>query len=194
MIVAVFDFDNTLTTRDSLLYFLVSRFGYQKIIFSLLPLAHLFIGVIIGLVSRQELKERVLAKFFNNEPIENLKKWGKQFADKKLDEILNPKMMNILRWHQQKGHFCVIATASPDIYIYPWAERYKFNTVLCSRLEISANKRFTGKLAGLNCRGPEKVRRLIEEVGPKSSYYLYAYGDSRGDRELMELADAAHWV
>ena len=102
MIVAVFDFDNTLTTKDSLLYFLVSQFGYKKFMFTLIPLLHIFFGFAIGLVSRQELKERILDRFFKNQPIKNLKKRGRHFADTKLDSILNPKTMNILRWHQRK--------------------------------------------------------------------------------------------
>jgi phosphatidylglycerophosphatase C len=58
-----------------------------------------------------------------------------------------------------------------------------------SRLEITPTGHATGRLAGLNCWGPEKVRRLIEYAGPKENYLLYAYGDSRGDREMLNLAD-----
>ncbi|MCU1390542.1 MAG: Phosphoserine phosphatase, partial [Ilumatobacteraceae bacterium] len=50
----------------------------------------------------------------------------------------------------------------------------------------------TGRMAGDNCRGPEKVRRLRAWLADHqlTDAELWAYGDSNGDREL--LAAAAH--
>jgi phosphatidylglycerophosphatase C len=46
----------------------------------------------------------------------------------------------------------------------------------------------TGRLEGRNCRGPEKVRRLKEAFG--DSFALSAaYGDTDGDKEMLEAAD-----
>jgi phosphoserine phosphatase len=40
-----------------------------------------------------------------------------------------------------------------------------------------------------NCYGQEKVNRLLEVEPDRKNYYLYAYGDSRGDREMLAFAD-----
>jgi len=96
--------------------------------------------------------------------------------------------MDRLQWHLEQGHRCIIVSASIDIYLEPWAESFGVHDVICSRL-ASPNGFVTGKLMGANCWGPEKVRRLEEEFGNLEDYNLFAYGDSRGDRELLAAAD-----
>jgi phosphatidylglycerophosphatase C len=53
--------------------------------------------------------------------------------------------------------------------------------------------RVTGRLAGANCYGPEKVRRLLALNPERESYTLFAYGDGRGDRELLAAADHPYY-
>jgi phosphoserine phosphatase len=48
-------------------------------------------------------------------------------------------------------------------------------------------------LAGLNCKGPEKMQRLRAHLGSWQGSVLEAYGDSRGDRELLLAADLPHY-
>ena len=76
-----------------------------------------------------------------------------------------------------------------DLYLEPWAKLNHFDDLICSRLEIDGSQKITGKLKGLNCWGPEKSRRLLELLGPKENFVLYAYGNSRGDHEMLELSD-----
>ena len=45
-----------------------------------------------------------------------------------------------------------------------------------------------------NCKGEEKVRRIRQEFGDISGLYVTAYGDSEGDRPMLDLADRAVWV
>jgi phosphatidylglycerophosphatase C len=193
-VIAAFDFDKTLTTRESLLFFLIHRFGYLKLFFSLFPLLPYFIGYASGCLSRQKMKEAVLTCFFRGIPIRTLNEWGFEYAGGLLNGILRVEMMDKLRWHQQQGHTCVLISASPDFYIEPWGERNHFNKVLCSKLEVSSEGVITGRLKGGNCWGEEKVNRLLECFGPKKGFYLYAYGDSRGDNELLALADTPFLV
>ena len=75
----------------------------------------------------------------------------------------------------------------------PWALKTGFDDVIASHLETREDGRITGNLLGENCFGIEKVRRLEALLGPKSGYTLYAYGDSRGDRELLSSADYAYY-
>jgi hypothetical protein len=46
----------------------------------------------------------------------------------------------------------------------------------------------TGRLLGKNCYGPEKVQRLKTLLGSLEDYVIYTYGDSKGDRELLAIA------
>ena len=47
----------------------------------------------------------------------------------------------------------------------------------------------TGKFQGKNCFGPEKVSRIKNKFDLKKVKKIYAYGDSTGDSEMLELAD-----
>jgi len=187
-IVAAFDFDGTLTYRDTLLPFLC--FGnnpvhiYAKVG---LKLPKLF-RFSLGLASRQDAKEAVLA-LLKDMPYDRLCRKGVKFADAPLNKLLNPKAIHRLKWHQGHGHRCILVSANLDVYLHPWAKKMGFHDVITSQCAVSENGLFTGALLGANCWGPEKARRLQELLGPRDAYTLYAYGDSKGDKEMLALAD-----
>lgn len=186
--VAAFDFDHTLTNQDSLLPFLIFTQGKFKTYFRMIPLIPYFIGFLLKIVSRQRVKEKILATFFQGMALSSLQEQGRCFAKNKLDSIVKSSAIERLRWHQKQGHRCLLISAAIGIYIEPWAKIYGFDEIICSQLEVDPQGFITGRLKGLNCWGPEKTRRLTERFGPKN-YVLYAYGDSRGDQELLEMAD-----
>lgn len=192
--IAAFDFDGTLTDRDSLVPFLFYRYGRPKTYLKLILLLPSFIAFLVGLLSRQQVKERILTSFFQGTSMQTLRESALGYANTKLDKFIKPDTLQLLRWHQQQGHRCIIISASPDVYLIPWAEKEGIKDVISSRLEVTPEGKITGRLIGKNCWGPEKSRRLLELLGPKKDFYLYAYGDSRGDRELLALADSPHKV
>jgi phosphoserine phosphatase len=51
----------------------------------------------------------------------------------------------------------------------------------------------TGQLATKNCYGSEKVRRIREIYNIDECEHIYAYGDSRGDKELLDFADESFY-
>lgn len=183
-VVAAFDFDGTLTYRDTLLPFLCFSSSF--------PLFHFACAVpslVMHMHSRQKCKEDLIFQFFGGVPIEKLREQGRSFASQKLPTLLNPQACARLRWHQAQQHRCVLISANLDVYLEPWGQAMGFTDILTSQVAIDAAGHVTGKLQGENCRGKEKVRRLEAELGPKSGYELYAYGDSSGDSELLALAD-----
>jgi len=55
----------------------------------------------------------------------------------------------------------------------------------------------TGKLIGQNCRGVEKAVRIqkwCQDSGMTPKDLVYAYGDSSGDVQLLELFSHPTWV
>jgi len=77
--------------------------------------------------------------------------------------------------------------------VRPWAIKAGFDEVLATHLEANTDGTTDGRLAGANCFGIEKVRRLETLLGARDGYTLYAYGDSRGDREMLDMADHAYY-
>ena len=135
------------------------------------------------------MKERAITRFFSGMTIDELKSYGAQFAKKRLGVKLKPEAIRRIEWHKKQGHRLILVSASLDVYLVPWATLAGFDDILTSRLEVDKEGKITGKLQGLNCRREEKTRRLEALLGPRESYELYAYGDSRGDRELLAYAD-----
>jgi phosphatidylglycerophosphatase C len=188
-VIAAFDFDGTLTYRDTLIPFLRFAFGdwvVLKKIFALLP--HLA-GFPLGLISRQKAKELILTSFLKGLPLSTVNTWGKAFAESKLRFLIRNKIYQKLKKHQAEGHTCVLISANLSFYLEPWGEQEGLDGVLASRLEVDSNGVITGRLQGKNCWGEEKVRKLVEAYGPKVGYTLFAYGDSKGDQELLDFAD-----
>jgi phosphatidylglycerophosphatase C len=187
--VAAFDFDGTITDRDSLLPFLFYNKGLIKTVAYLITLLPYLLGFVLKLVSRQRTKEAILTRFFKGISLEEQRQWGKRYATEKLNQFVKPAALERIKWHQAQGHMLILISASLDFYLHAWAEQNGFDALICSHLEVDEQGRMTGKLAGLNCWGLEKQRRLLEKLGRRESFILYAYGDSRGDQELLAMAD-----
>ena len=187
-VVAAFDFDNTLTDRDSFLPFLFYARGLGSTFWRLGSLTPHFLAYLVHLYPREKVKEALLTRFFKGMSYEQMQNLGEAYAQHELDRFVKSEGLAKLRWHQSEGHYTLLVSAAPSFYLQAWGKRHGFQATLATQIEMDANKQATGRLDGLNCWGPEKVTRLKQLLGDKD-YTLYAYGDSRGDQELLALAD-----
>ena len=185
---AVFDFDGTLTRRDSLLSFLWQFAGPARFVWNALVLLPTLLQYALGALENGPAKERVLGQFLAGKPVEKIRAVAESFAAETIPSLLDPEAVRRLRWHQKQGHTTVLVTASPELYARPWAEAKGFDKALGTRLETKDGV-FTGQFATPNCYGPEKTRRLEAEGPDLRGATIYAYGNSRGDRELLAMAD-----
>jgi phosphatidylglycerophosphatase C len=180
--VAAFDFDGTLTRRDTLLPFLASVVGWPRVVAALGTHAHLLAR------DRDIAKEHLLVRLLAGLPGDVVREAGRVYARR---VRVRPEMRGRLAWHQQEGHEIVIVSASLDVYLDEFARSLDVEHVLCTTLEVGADGRCTGRLVGGNCRGPEKATRLRAHLGDENDgeIVLWAYGDSRGDLEMLAMAD-----
>ena len=194
--VAAFDFDETLTKRDTVVPFLRRFTSTHRFAVSLLPHT---LRLLPMATRRDRDRLRALATdiVFRDRAVEELDaeaaSWGVTIAE----TLLRADMVARLRWHVEQGHRVVIVTASYEHYVRVVAKVLGDVDVVGTRLEV-ADGRCTGRLDGANCRGPEKLRRLEAWMRAngldRNDVTLYAYGDSSGDRELLAAADHPHWV
>lgn len=192
-VVAAFDFDGTLTRRDTLFPFLLHVAGWNRFIFHVSALAPTLAAYGLGMMRNDVAKERVLTRFLSGMRSDELQHKATQFAMHKLPLLVRREALQRMDWHKQQGHRCVVISASLELYLQPWASKAGFDHIIGSRLETQEDGRVTGNLLGANCFGPEKVRRLEALLGTLDAYTLYAYGDSRGDKELLSIADHAYY-
>ena len=185
--VAAFDFDGTITRSDTLLPFLRRSAGRAPTARALLALSARITASMAGVGSRDAAKEELLRRLLAGQPVAALEEVAEAFADHLVAHRLRPETLERVERHRAAGHELVVVSASPELYVAPVARRLRFAAALGTRLEVGPDGLLTGRLVGHNCRGPEKVRRLKEWLGDEIGAVV-AYGDSRGDRELLALA------
>lgn len=186
--VAAFDVDGTLTTRDCVTPFLLRTAPFRTAV-TLLRRPEAVLGA-LAQRDRDRLKEIVCTAFAGMDG-SALDAEGERFARAIERRWLRDDTIARLRRHRELGHHVVLVSASLEPYLIPFGRSLGVNGVLCTRLERDAAGRLTGRLEGVNCRGPEKVRRLKEWLTAHdlADATLWAYGDSAGDDELLALAD-----
>lgn len=196
-VVAAFDFDGTVTRRDTLLPFLRFLCGARAVTETMLRhSARLSIAVALDQHARRaELKEQVLRELLVGRTHDEVRTAGELFARRlRRGSRLRPDVLSRWRWHRRQGHEVVVVSASLDAYVGPFCRLMGgmgSADVLATRLTAGADGSLTGGFDGLNCRGAEKMRRL-HEWGLEPDAVLWAYGNSSGDRELLDAAHVPH--
>jgi phosphatidylglycerophosphatase C len=189
-VVAAFDFDGTLSTRDNLVPFLCRVAGTATVSQALAGSGARLVRRGRSGWNRNALKVEVVRRVLTGFDAERFDELGRAFAFEILRRHLRRDTVERVDWHRTQGHRLVVVTASFGVYVRPVAERLRFDAVLATELEVGADGTLTGRLLGANVRGPEKARRLEAWLGDEPAY-LWAYGDSAGDRELWARADRA---
>lgn len=80
-------------------------------------------------------------------------------------------------------------SASPENWISPWAQKMQVE-LIATQLEVQ-NGSITGKIAGKNCHGQEKVSRIKSKYSLADYAEIAAYGDTKGDLAMLALAHRA---
>ena len=229
MNIHAFDFDGTLTTRDTLIEFIRHACGTRAFILGFLRHAPLLVLMKLHLYPNYRAKQRVFAHFFRGMSIDRFDALCADFA-RANRHLLRPGGIEALRSAINHGDTVVIVSASVDRWVAPFFDNIadiipsypslpstpslpsipsspslpslpsspsspslpsRF-TILGTSVETSGG-RLTGRFSTANCYGAEKVRRLLALYPDRATYRLTAYGDSRGDRELLAFADEAHY-
>lgn len=184
-----FDFDGTLTTRDTLIAFIRYACGTPRFLLGFLLHAPLLVLMKLRLYSNGKAKQRLFSWFFRGMPIETFDALCQSFASTHR-HLLRPETVRLLQQALSEGSEVLVVSASIDNWVQPF---FPSVTVLGTQIEV-IDGRLTGRFLTPNCYGQEKVRRILALHPVRSSYRLTAYGDSRGDRELLAFADEAHLV
>ena len=184
-----FDFDGTLTTRDTLIAFILYACGTPRFLLGFLLHAPLLVLMKLRLYSNGKAKLRLFSWFFRGMPIEIFDALCQSFALSHR-HLLRPETVRLLQQALSEGSEVLIVSASIDNWVQPF---FPAVTVLGTQIEV-IDGRLSGRFLTPNCYGQEKVRRILALHPDRSAYRLTAYGDSRGDRELLAFADEAHLV
>ena len=187
--IVAFDFDGTLTVRDSFMVFLRWRAGPARFLAGLGRLAPDMAAYAVHR-DRGRLKAAAVRVFLRGLTVEEVAAAAERFAKAEGPRLLRPDAVRRWRSWRDLGARLVIVTASPEILVAPFARELCADTIIGTRLATDEHGRLTGSFDGANCRGPEKVRRLKARFG-HGVRLAAAYGDTAGDREMLSIAEEA---
>lgn len=184
--VAAFDFDGTLVQGDSLPRYLSRLLGPRRFA-SVLSRSSPTMLAAYRSSGRDGAKAALLARAVSGLDAAAAVEAGESFAEMLANEI-RPQMRERIEWHRGNGHKLVLVSASLGLYLIPFGKLTGFDDVLATALEVGPDGRLTGRLLGPNVRAAQKAALLREHIGAEP-VTLWAYGDSRGDREMLAMAD-----
>lgn len=185
--IVAFDFDGTLTIRDSFTEFLRWRAGRGGWALGLVRLAPA-VATYARDRDRGRIKAASVREFLRGVSRAELEAEAERFAEGIWTRFMRPDALKV--WHDwgERGAHRVIVTASPETTVAPFARRLGAEALLGTPLVFDAEGRVTGAFASPNCRGEEKVRRLRAVYGDDVRLAA-AYGDTSGDTEMLAIAD-----
>lgn len=182
----LYDFDGTLTKQDSLWHFLrfasPSTWAFTKKMLGFLPI---YLRYRMGLQNNHQSKEQLLSLFFKDKTVEEMQALGASFAEQVLPKLLVDEKMAQLHKHVEHDREVVLVSASLELYLQPWCNAMGIG--LIGTKLADNNGVITGKYDGKNCWGPEKARRVKAQFHLEEYHHILAYGDSRGDKEMLML-------
>lgn len=195
--IACFDFDGTLTRRDTMLAFSQFVHGRWGWLWRMIYISPFLAAYFFKLISNNKAKEYYLKIMFGDMDESSLSTAGEAFTRQKLPALLRPDTIERLHWHQQQGHWVLLVTASLNYWTKAFAESQQM--ILVSSEGEAINGKFTGKLKGKNCHKQQKVIRIEQTwqqyfPGHALPSIRYAYGDSSGDTEMLAWATHPHKV
>ena len=189
--IAFFDFDGTITTKDTMIELIKFHHGKLRLYVGLAMLSPWMLAMKLKLISRQRAKEKMLSWFFKDIPEAEFLKSCNSFTQKKLPALVRPKALQKISEHKANGDEIVVVSASATNWIKGWCDKHELKCI-ATELEIIGN-RITGKLSGNNCNYSEKSNRILKQYNLDDYTTVYCYGDSPGDKAMLKLATTAYY-
>ncbi len=182
----LFDFDGTITTKDTLIEFILFYRGRHQYLLGIVMLAPMLALYVTKLIPNWKAKQHFLSHYFKGENVDTFNSRCRDFSTKVLPALIRPQALEAIEEYRKQNVTMAVVSASAENWIKPWCDRYGM-LCLASKLEVKDGN-ITGKLNGRNCYGDEKVCRIKEQFNLSDYQEIIAYGDTSGDKEMLELA------
>lgn len=192
MKVYAFDFDGTLTKKDTFLAFIEYAKGYGKTFWGFFLFSPILILMKLRLFPNWKAKQMVFSWFFKGMNINEFNQICHEFADRN-QRIIRTGGWDTIRKALANGKQVIIITASIENWVKPFFKEFGNQIkVEGTKIDVRINQ-ITGQFLTQNCYGVEKTKRLKEVFPYRQAYELIAFGDSDGDRYLLNEADESHY-
>lgn len=186
MNIALFDFDGTITSKDSFAPFIKYGASPARFAIGLLILSPILIGYKVRLISASFTRACLFWFAFRGKRVSEVNEIGARFAREALPKTIRQKAVDQISWHRANGDLVVVVSAAPEIYLRHWCEQNGIELV-CTELE-SVDGILTGRYLNGDCTGEEKIIRVRRRYNLSDFDEVYAYGDTREDEVLLAAA------
>lgn len=187
MTLALFDFDGTLTTKDSLAEFIKFAVGTPTYYFKLALFSPVFFLYKTKLMDNSYAKELLFRLYFYKINEDAFKTVAQKYGETKINDIIRENIYEKFLQHIKNGDRVIIVSASMRCWLEPFATKHKVE-LLCTELAFE-DKKFTGHFKTKNCHGEEKLLRVKAHLNLDDYDKIYTYGDSSGDDAILAIAD-----
>lgn len=187
--VIAFDFDGTLTSKDTFIEFIKytkGKFIFFIVIMIFFPKILLFK---LKLYPNWKLKEQMFSFLFKGTSQKEFNKICENFCRENYDTIIRSSSIEYINKCKKNKYEMIIISASIVNWVKPFANRLGIKLVEGTELEITNDGLISGLFLSKNCYGQEKVNRLLKHFPCRNDYILNAFGDSKGDEALLKYAD-----
>ncbi|TAL29996.1 MAG: HAD-IB family hydrolase [Spirochaetes bacterium] len=188
---ALFDFDGTITVKDSTTDFIKYSCGCCKSIAGYILLSPVMLAFMLRLLSSHDTKQIYFAFFFKNWDYEKFQKIADEYCERIIPTLVRQNALERIRWHKERNDRVVVVSGACVNWLQKWCEEHEVD-VLATELEVSEG-RLTGRLSTRNCYGREKAKRIRAQYDLNQYDSIHSYGDSRGDMAMLELADERYY-
>jgi HAD superfamily hydrolase (TIGR01490 family) len=190
--VYAFDFDGTLTTKDTLLEFIRYACGKRRLWMGLLLFSPLLVLMKLHLYPNWKVKQLFFAHYFRGMDIERFDDLCRRFAIDN-NHLLRKNGIAVIRKALAESSQVIIVSASIENWVRPFFLQFGNEVqVACTKIDVR-HERVTGKFLTKNCYGQEKVKRIDRAFPHRKTYELIAFGDSKGDKKMLEYADRSYY-
>lgn len=186
-VIAFFDFDGTITNRDIFWDYTFFRLKYGLSVSKVAKSIPDFALYLAKILNNEQAKQRIFSKLFKNESLDFFNQTVEEYYQYYLFKRIKKDALNRINWHKNSKHTVCIVSANFDLILQKFAQSNQLQ-LISTKLQVE-NNLITGKFATRNCYGQEKVNRIKTAFPDLNSYaQIYAYGDSKGDLEMLDLA------
>lgn len=189
MHLALFDFDGTLSTKDTTWDFITRACGKRRALYGFIRLCPVFLAYNHERISHHEAKQLIIQHYFGGWDKGAFVQAAECYARSIVPTIIRSEALHKVHWHLNRGHTVAVVTGSLEILLSHWCESLGID-LLATGIDLESP---SIGLSTRNCFKEEKARRIREKYALQSFESISAYGDSQGDREMLALADKPYY-
>lgn len=187
----LFDFDGTLSDRDSLVDFFIFTHGFIHFFWNMLLSIPIILVWKLGLYDAEKGKKFVINRFYKHWTKDKIDQQANLYLQKRMPKILRKGAIELVQSYQNKHNTIVIVSANIDLHLRAFCKQYQLE-LICTEL-LYEDEIYTGKFASSNCDKQEKVNRVKAIYNKNNFDKVIAFGNSSGDKAMLNWADESYY-